>query len=62
MIENNTFNQVKAKPRPVRHECSTCANMPSCWFQDQDGFMFDAVKDCWKPRPVPAYINNAITK
>lgn len=62
MIENNTFNQVKAKPRPVRHECSTCVNMPSCWYKDQDGFKFDAVKCCWEPRPIPAYINNLITK
>lgn len=62
MIENEMFNPVKAKTRPVRHECSTCANMPRCWFHDQDGFKFDAVKDCWEPRLVPAYINSTITK
>ena len=54
--------KAQRKARSTRKECSTCVNMPSCWYKDQEGFMFDAVKDCWEPRQVPIYINNPIEK
>lgn len=61
MTVEEKYNQMQAKLKPVRHECSTCFDMPSCWMHDVD-FALDAVKECWKPRPVPAYIKNLEVK
>jgi len=51
------YKQMMERRKPIRHECSTCLDMPSCWLHDES-FALDGVKDCWKPRPVPDYIKN----
>ena len=61
MTVEQSYNQMQARMRPVRHECSTCVNMPSCWMKDPE-LALDAVKECWEPRPVPAYIKNVEIK
>lgn len=55
------YNQMQGRMKPVRHECSNCVDMPSCWLHNAD-FALDAVKECWKPRPVPSYIKNLEVK
>lgn len=54
------IEQMEERMRPVEHNCATCFKMPRCWLNKPD-FASDAMKGCWKQRPVPHYINNIKT-
>ncbi len=62
MTIEEKFNQMRKEVAPVKKECSTCAKMAYCWYHNQGGFAFDAVKECWEPVKVPSYIKNIETK